>query len=799
MSWTNYSDVLGQLQAAGLVIVGELRADLTKGKFVRCKVSGADGEKRGWYKLFTMGDLLTGAYGIWSADDPQSFKVEIQKADRKQLTTDQLAAIKAKQESDRKRAEAEREKEIEEAAHKAARWWRALQDAGASGYMAKKGFDATELFGARISPSGNLVVPVQDTTGKTFGLQVIFPEKNRHGRDKDFTPPGLAKKGHFFQIGLVQRGGIVLMCEGFATGASLRKATGLPVVVAFDAGNLLPVAMALHKAHRRDIKILICADDDYLTDAKTGRNPGREAAATAAVAVDAQVVWPVFPEERPTDKKGLTDFNDLHVHPSGGLRMVSAQIEAAIVTAGWRAKRAPAAGTQDTGGAGEAEGSRPRARSVMALDDLIERFVPLDDGTGKYLFDTWTRKIAHRDQMAALLPAGVRGDDVKRHPTWVSRGAYYLDEVGFDPSGNDTSVRLNTWRGWPMTPKEGDCHLLLECIRYLCGDERNRDEVYHWLLCWMAYPLQHPGAKMSSAVVMHGPQGTGKTTVFQALAAIYGDYSTVLNQRGIEDKFNADWADSKLLIVAEEVVTRAEMWHIKNELKDLVTGKKIRVNPKNVAAYSQKNQMQIVYLSNESQPLPIENDDRRHLVVYNPPAHPEDYYDALHQELDAGGIEAFYHYLMTLDLSGFHPKKRPPMTDAKLALIALSLPSEIRFFNDWMAGDTPWPVVPCLAPDFYAAYMKWCRENGEMRPRPSNQFFGAITRIDGWEKKKARIYEDCHCTGKTRPVPVLIPPKSVLQAAGSDRPPADDAAAWLTGCVFKFAEAGKSKEEKWAA
>ena len=79
----------------------------------------------------------------------------------------------------------------------------------------------------------------------------------------------------------------------------------------------------------------------------------------------------------------------------------------------------------------------------------------------------------------------------------------------------------------------------------------------------MAYPLQHPGAKMSTAVIMHGPQGTGKSTVFQALAQIYGDYATVLNQRGLEDKFNADWTDSKLFLLAEEVVNRAEMWHIR--------------------------------------------------------------------------------------------------------------------------------------------------------------------------------------------------------------------------------------------
>ena len=48
------------------------------------------------------------------------------------------------------------------------------------------------------------------------------------------------------------------------------------------------------------------------------------------------------------------------------------------------------------------------------------RSLPLDDGTGEYVFDTWTNKVAKRSQMIALLPAGVRGDDIKRHPVWIT-------------------------------------------------------------------------------------------------------------------------------------------------------------------------------------------------------------------------------------------------------------------------------------------------------------------------------------------------------------------------------------------
>lgn len=801
MSWTNYNDVLMQLQGIGLIIKGELKVDLAPDKFGRTKVSGRDTEARGWYKLFTVGDILTGAYGIWSATDPQSCKITLPTADRKRLSADQVEALKAKQAADAKRAAAERAREIEAAAHKAARWWRQLADAGESGYMAKKGFDATELFGARVSKAGNLVVPVQDVTGKTYGLQVIFPKKINGKRDKDFTPPGLSKKAHFFQLGLAQRGGIVLLCEGFATGASLRKATGLPVVVAFDAGNLTPVALAIHKAHRKDVRILVCADDDHQTMCKIGKNPGLDAAQTAALAVDGAVVKPDFPGARPTEGKGPTDFNDLHVHPDGGLQAVRAQVEAAIVTAGWRARPAAGgdtahmgggAGASDQGG-GDGTNGRRRALAVVPLDDLVERFVPLDDGTGAYVFDLWTNKIASTKQMIVLLPAGVRGDDIKRHPLWVERGAYYLDEVGFDPSGKDRGVKLNTWAGWPLVPKAGSCAKLLGLLHYLCSADANGDEIFRWVQCWMAYPLQHPGAKMSSAIIMHGPQGTGKSTVWQCLAKIYGDYATVLNQRGLEDRFNSDWVDSKLFILAEEVVTRAEMWHIKNELKELITGEWIRVNPKNIAAYRQRNQVNGVFLSNENQPLPLDNDDRRHCVIYTPPALTESEYDDVFLEIENGGVEALYHHLMTLDLSAFHPKKRPPMTEAKAALIALSSPSETRFILEWAAGELGLPVCPARSTDVYAAYLRWCRLNGEARPRPSNQFHGAVSRISGWTKTKARVYADLRFEGETAPVPVLIPPDNLLDKKHA-RIEGKAQAHWLTeGCVdFETATHGES-------
>lgn len=833
MSWANYDDVVAQLRAAGLVIDKDLLFDA---RIQRWRVENEDRERRGWTRLKEWTSragrtYIVGAFGVWHGTDDGYTRIEITRDESgKRLSDEDLAAIRASQKETARRLKEERKREAKTAAAWAAMVWSGSAPCTDHEYLARKGVRA---HGLRILESldgiplpdidesneyrltqaiGALVVPMHDPHGNVCGVQFVYPRGHARARkierDKEFWPAGMAMGGTFGVIGSIHRAGILLVTEGYATAASLHEATGQSVAYAFSAGNLITACKLLRKQYPR-LRMLICADDDYvgkcrscqkLTPVAGGacvhcgaahgkENAGLKAAVDATAAIEL-TAW-IKPDFRDSDGndlragKKLTDYNDL-AQMTGLTLALADQINGKLDDLQWREKL-PGGGAPQSGGAGE-DDSR-RARSVMPLDDLVARFTPLDDGTGKHVFDLWTNKIAHKDQMIALLPPGLRLDDIKRHPLWVRRGAYFLDEVGFDPGESDQRVRLNTWRGWPITPANGKCDRLLELIEYLCNAEENGPEVYRWLLKWMAYPLQHPGAKMNSAVIMHGPQGTGKSTVFQVLARIYGDYATVLNQRGLEDRFNADWVDSKLFILAEEVVTRAEMWHIKNELKELVTGEWIRVNPKNIGAYRQRNHVNIVYLSNENQPLPIENDDRRHCVIWTPPAVSEAFYDDVWLEIEQGATEAFYAYLMGLDLTGFHPKKRPPMTDAKRQLIDLSLPSEIRFINDWAGGDTPWPVSPCLAADFYAVYLRWCRLNGESRPRPSNQFHGAVGRLPGWSKKKTRVYDNPSCAGQSAPKPVIVPPDTVLQAAGNAQPPGEDATAWLTRCCIRFSNA----------
>lgn len=734
MNWANYDDVLGQMRLAGLVV-----ESLDVGRMRRVKVEG-DREKRGWYSLHDLRldngeNVLVGSFGVWRGAEANAQKIELR---RQQLTDDQRRALKARIDADRRQADIERRASAARAAERARKAWAACSHEGDSEYLKRKGVAG---HGVRYSPRGNLVIPMLDAGGAVHGLQIIYGTK-KHGRDKDFWPAGLAKQGHFFLCGPSPAGGVLLIAEGYATAASLFEATGHPCAVAFDAGNLQPVATALRKHYPR-AKILICADDDYLTDG----NPGVTKASSAALAVDGSWLAPVFTIDRAGKK--ITDFNDLHALE--GLHVVRAQVDATIRRLGWLSAPAAAPMAHAQGG-GEAHPADADLRPIETVDELMARYAlvyelpdTVYDGQESKLVPLTSLRNACTSRMIARAWMESRDKRLVR-----------VREVGFDPSGKDETIKCNLWGGWPTTPQAGGCETLLELLYHLCSEDANANALYDWVLKWLAYPIQHPGAKMKTACVFHGAQGTGKNMFFEAVMAIYGEYGRIIDQAAVEDKFN-DWASRKLFLIADEVVARMELFHTKNKLKSLITGEWIRINPKNLGAYDERNHVNMVFLSNETQPIVLERDDRRYCIVWTPAKLDLSFYETVRQEINAGGIAALHDYLLNLPLGDFAPWTLPPMTGAKADLIELSLDSTERFWVDWTGRALPIPVSAARSEDLYDTYRWWCLRNGIGKPAQLSTCIGNWAKRPGAKKLRKRHFQAGSDAATTQST-VIIPP-----------------------------------------
>ncbi|MEZ4601346.1 MAG: AAA family ATPase [Syntrophotaleaceae bacterium] len=292
------------MDAAGISPPPEIHADGARHRF---HVPGdSPGKKNGWYILYPDG-LPAGVFGTWKEGGPGDWHNWTAKPENT-LSPAEKAAYRARMEA----ARAERDRmqaEIQaEARKRAAEIWKAAEPAPADHpYLFKKGI---ESHGVRMS-KGSLVVPLRDCDGTLQGLQFITPD----GGKKYLT--GTRKAGAYFAMG-GRPAGVLYLCEGFATGASIHQATGGAVAVAFDAGNLRPVAEALRDKFP-GLRIVVCADNDQWTEG----NPGASKAREAAEVVGGLLALPTFQEttEHPTD------FNDLH--RLEGLEEARRQIELA--------------------------------------------------------------------------------------------------------------------------------------------------------------------------------------------------------------------------------------------------------------------------------------------------------------------------------------------------------------------------------------------------------------------------------------------------------------------------------------
>ena len=330
------------ITAAGLTPPDKIIDD---GELHRFAPNGKKTDLAGWYILHGDG-VPAGAFGDWREGLCRNWRADI----GRQLTDAEEAAQRFRAKLLRQAREAAERQDHEEAAAKAEALWQAAKPVTAISdhlYLERK--RASVYQNVRIGPDGLLLVPMRDADGKLWNLERIAPEKPATGTDKKGLFQG-KRTGLFFTLGAIKYGNVILLAEGFATGNSLYQALNYPTVVAFNAGNLAPVAKVL-KQRYPDHLLIVCADDDY----RTRGNPGKKKASEAALQSGGVVAVPDFGPDRP---EGATDFNDLHL--ATDLATVQEQIAAVIRVARGETGDEPVTGPEDPPAA-ETEAEAPPA------------------------------------------------------------------------------------------------------------------------------------------------------------------------------------------------------------------------------------------------------------------------------------------------------------------------------------------------------------------------------------------------------------------------------------------------------
>ncbi len=227
----------------------------TPGIFIRFDVRKR-GDKAGWCIFYVNEHCVVAVYGEWITNS----RFEWINKEKRELTPE----IRKEREDSRKKAAEARKAEQDRMAVDAADLYASLPVASDDyPYLVKKGVKNHDGLLRYWEEEGCIVFPGVNADGEIRTLERIYPD----GRKR--FQPGCEKKGCFSAIGDIEDK--AFLCEGYATGASIYEATGIPVVIAFDCHNLKPVADALGGR----LKLICVADND---EKESGANPGLECA-----------------------------------------------------------------------------------------------------------------------------------------------------------------------------------------------------------------------------------------------------------------------------------------------------------------------------------------------------------------------------------------------------------------------------------------------------------------------------------------------------------------------------------------
>ncbi len=463
------------------------------------------GERNGEYRVF-MDDRPAGYAKSYSAKHGVDYETwAYQKENETPWTPEERKKYFEEQQKIREAAEREAELARARAIALAIRKWDSATEPDPKNphpYIRKKKLAGT--YGARVLGS-ELLIPGYNVHGEILTVQTIDLKRDPSKKFMD----GTRKHGTFFPLGVAgpsEGEREVFVCEGFATGASIHEATGRPVVVAWDRGNLYPVVSSLRA--RYPGRLVLAPDNDR----KTVGNPGMAAAFEILEEFGIPFVMPEFAEgEEGSDWNDYAALHDIERTAEAIFTALedcrkNPELEAHYAWPKWisTAKNGAPLGTKEN------LEVLLEHRGIRIWYDEIKKDTRCDlpghmNGNG-----TRFGKDNEQNSTLALI---VSLCEAHRYP--VKNLPEYLAAIADEN-------RVNPARRWILSRTwDGK-----DRIETLCGtlqladwypDDMKRILVRRWLVSAVAASLSGGGFRARGVLVLQGSQGIGKTSWFAGL------------------------------------------------------------------------------------------------------------------------------------------------------------------------------------------------------------------------------------------------------------------------------------------
>ncbi|MDP3332601.1 MAG: phage/plasmid primase, P4 family [Methylococcaceae bacterium] len=710
---------------------------ITPGKTTRFPTNGKRSDLSGWVHLFADGQGAV--FGCWRSGEQHTWQAEQDKP----LNEHEQVTFKSKLKAAKKAAHLEREAGYKQAAVKALAEWNAASPASESHpYLMRK---AIKPHMARIDANGWLLVPVYGGGDELQSLQRIAPDGQ-----KRFFSGGKMRHGHVF-IGSVENGATLLLCEGFATGDTLYRATGHAVCVCFSAGNLRGVAELIRKRYPL-AKILICGDDDT----NTAGNPGRTKATEAAQAVAGKAVFPAFSNE------AGGDFNDLEqLEGLDAVKTLFDMVQLPVVQSSFN--RPALSGTD----------SRDGTDSTRPLSELgnAERLLDAHAGNLHYIHDAkawlhWSGEAWQWDVdgaavrgLAAKLPqqiyneGGLHLADAEHFAKWSRRSQeeriikaatslleYFeqvrlplalvdadLFSIGIDNARQVINLKSGIARPARQSDfitkalkvdKLGESSKAVRWLEFLNQVFNDDVELIDWIKRWCGYLLTGSTSEQMF-VFCFGMGANGKSVLADTLRFIIGDYARAIASETLtESKRQAGSATPDLAeLIGARLAMSAETEDgaalAESLVKSLVAGDTMAVRKLYTAQVQFTPQFKLMMLGNHK-PI-IKGSDygiwrRVRLVPFKRTFKPEERDPALLDKLRAEAP-----HILAWMVEGCLDWQRRGLKDtpATIAQATGDYQEEQDLIGSWLSECCKLsPSNESSSTELYANYRNWCLDNG---------------------------------------------------------------------------------------
>ena len=411
----------------------------------------------GYYAFYDNYGTPVGFASDYRTGQTHNFKMSGVKAGK--VDTEALARFKEE-------ARLDQEQKWLKVSEKAKMIWDVALPCDSHPYLLSKGVASHSLR----EHKGKLIIPIMDETGKLWSLQMIDTNGG-----KRFLSGGKTG-GCFFIVGTkhLKEATKVGIGEGYATCMTIYEQKQIPMIVCFNAGNMLSVSKKLSEALPNK-EFIIYADNDE-------NDVGKDKAIAAAQITNAEVVMP--------EEEGM-DFND-QMAISGEL--IEKKVEVPELVEFEKTSNGRIMATTDNYEA------LMKGHGIECYYDVIKKRIDIEIPNFKPISDLKDEALLVEVENLCIknfVPHQRVRDAMKIIAKEVNPVAQWIDSKPWDGVSRIDDF-CNTVKSKDVTLK----NMLMK----------------KWLLSCVAAAFEEGGVALEGLLVFQGSQGLGKTLWFKRLA-----------------------------------------------------------------------------------------------------------------------------------------------------------------------------------------------------------------------------------------------------------------------------------------